>query len=137
VLDDGVEGVPLLAVVRDRLGVAEHDDGPVVHRVVERGTGQHEAVHEGGGQAHGDAPLEGFEHSAGRAPVHEHLVPGAGVDGRDHEGLPVAHEADVAHERLVQDRVHGGAVEVPARGQAAEGGAGGRFQVGHARRLLL
>jgi hypothetical protein len=137
VLDDRVQGVPPLALVRHRLRVAEDHHGAVVHGVVEGGARQHEPVHEGGGEAHGHAPLEGLQHAAGRGAVHEDLVPDARVDGGDHEGLPLADEPDVADQRLVQDRVHGGAVEMPARGQAAQRGARGGLEVGHARPLLL
>ena len=44
VVDDRAQCECLLVVVLDRDGCADDDDRPVVHRVVERGSGEHERV---------------------------------------------------------------------------------------------
>jgi hypothetical protein len=50
----------------------------------------------------------------------------AGVNRRDHVRLSVGDEADVADERLVEDRVDRGAVVCAALGVAPDGRARGR-----------
>ena len=83
VLDDGIEGGGLVVVVGDGLGRPEDHHRAVVHRVVERAAGEHEAVEERDGHAHRRALAGGTEPRGGRRPVDEELITTAGVGGGD------------------------------------------------------
>lgn len=68
VVDEGVEGRGALGRVGDLEGGAVHDHRAVVDGVVEGGTGQHDAVDMGDGQAHRE-PLVLARPRRGRDPV--------------------------------------------------------------------
>ena len=104
VLDDRVEGVPLGRLVLHLRGLAEEHHRAVVHRVVERRAGEHEAVEERDGDAHlaaGERPQHGV---ADRA-VEVEVIAVAPVGHGQHPGRPVDHEPDVGDVRLVDHRV--------------------------------
>ena len=97
---------------------------------------QHEPVDERGGQARPRAAGEGPHGARGGRPVDVDDVPHARVERRDHEGLALGvGEPEVAHERLVEDRVDRGAVVVPALRRAPQTGPGGGGGGGHGATL--
>src|SRR5262249_55038424 len=116
-------------------GGPEHDHRAVVHRVVEGRARQHQTVEQRHRDAQGSARGDRAEHAAGRRAVQVQALVDAGVDARDHEGLPVRHEAHVAHEPFVEDGLDRLALVARAFGKpadcAARRGGGG----GHGHRL--
>jgi hypothetical protein len=91
--------------------------------VVERRAREHDAVDQRDREAGVDAVLERAQRAAGGRAVDQHLVADARLQRRDHGRLAVVHEAEVADERLVEDRVDRVAVVEAAVGDPAEFGS--------------
>src|SRR5205823_14586971 len=89
VLDDAMHRVQLLVACPYLAGAAEDDHGPVVHRMVVDGAGEHEPVEQRDRDAYVDALSEVAQHAAPGGAVKVEDVAVAGVDGRDHEGLSI------------------------------------------------
>jgi hypothetical protein len=126
VLHDRLEGAALLIHVDGLLGRAQDHHRTVVHRVVEGGAGEDQGVDQRDLDADRRALAERGQHPAGHRAVDVEAVGDAGVQGRDHERVPLVHEADVADETLVEDRVDEGGVVAAPLGQPLMGGARGR-----------
>src|SRR3954453_3926159 len=96
-----------LVVPVDWRGPAEHDGRAVVHRVMECGTGEDEAVDERHGETQrettGEDALKPARH---RAVEIEHVAIAPEQHGDDDDVL-VTREPDVADRCRVEDRVHG------------------------------
>ena len=120
VLDQGAQGGFLLVGVGDRLGAADGHHRPVVHRVMEGRAGQHQAVHQGDGDA--DVHLRPQAEAAPGGTVQVERVAGPRVAGRDDVRLAAGHEPDVADEALVEDGVHRGPVVGGPLRQASDPG---------------
>ena len=74
--------------------------------MVERGACEHEAVEQRRGHTDGSAGCERAQHAARGRAVQIEPIADPAVHARDHERLPVVgDEADLADERLVEDRV--------------------------------
>src|SRR5215472_15774228 len=82
------------------------DHRTIIHRMMERGTSQHQAVDERNGNADGNTFLEFSHHSAGGRSVQVEFVAVATVQRRDHERLAAGLEADVCHKTGVQNRMN-------------------------------
>ena len=133
VLRQRLEDPRLLLGVVHRPGRAEDDGRAVVHRVVERGPGQDQAVDQRDGDADLDPSGHGLEHPAAGRAVHVEPIAHPHVEGRDHERPPVGDEAHVADQRLVEDRMDQRAVVGAARGEAAHGRPVGARDLVHRR----
>jgi hypothetical protein len=83
------------------------------------------------GQAGVHAAVERSQHATGRRAVDVDLIAEPCVERRDHVGLVVVHEAEVAHERLVEDRVDHGAVVHAALGLPTDACAVGHGPLAH------
>ena len=101
-------------------GDAEDHDRAIVHRMMERGARQDEAVEERHGGRDRDAVAQPAEHPARRGAVHVEGILHPGVRRRQDERLAVVHEAQVADEPFVEDGVHRGPVVGRAAGQAPD-----------------
>ena len=131
-LDHEPQRFELLVRVGDLVGLAVQDHAAVVHRVVERGAREHERVDVRDGHARVVAGLEQrVQHAVRARAVQVQPVAAARVDRRDHAGLPVVRERDVAQEALVEDRVHDRAVVAAALRAALQSGAWGGDELGH------
>ena len=90
---------------RPRAPASEDDRRAVVHRVVEDAAREDDAVDDRRGDADVDPLVELLQHPTRGRAVEVQRVADASVDRRDHVRLSVDDEADVADERLVEDRV--------------------------------
>ena len=113
-LADGAREVRVV-VYESRL--PENHHRAIVHRAVKRRARDHQLVGECHGEAHVDAVVQVAEHAAGGGAVDQHAIAVASEERRNDERLPVDDEADVAHERFVQNGVDGGAVVGAALGE--------------------
>ena len=123
VLHDRVERPRLLRRVPDLTRRAQHQDAAVVHRVVEGGAREHQAVEQRDRQATRRTGAEERQHPARGRAVDHHLVADAREGRGNHERLALVHEAHVADEGLVEDGVDRGAIVVAALRQAPHGGS--------------
>ena len=110
----------LLGRVVHRAGLAEEDDRAVVHRMVEGGPGQDQAVEQRDRDADLHPAGHGLEHPAGRRSVDIEPIAHPHVDRRDHERPPVGDEAHMADQPLVEDGVDQRAVVGAASREAAD-----------------
>src|SRR5579863_8497219 len=97
--------------------------------MIEYGAGEHETVEQSYGHANRNAVLHLAQHAAGGGAVNVEARILAPVGGRDHEGLAVDGETDVAEESFVEDAVGRLAIVDAAVGFADHAGARG----GHLR----
>jgi hypothetical protein len=110
-----VEGVLAFGGVGHHPRPADHDRGPVVHRVVEARPGENDAVQQGKGDAD---VLVGPLHQAARGDravqVERAVAVRTVMVDREHGGqgkrYAVDHDREVADQRGVEDRVQGGPV---------------------------
>ena len=115
VVHEQVEGAPALVGVGHHPRPADHDRGPVVHRVVEPRPGEHDAVEQGERDAD---VLVGSLHQAARGDravqVQRAVAVRTVTVDREHGGQrqrhAVDHDGEVTDQRGVEDRVQGGPV---------------------------
>ena len=95
----------LLFRIGHQASLAERDNRAIVHRVVECGACQHQAIH----QRHRDAKRRALahraQHAAGGGTVKVDLVAAARITGRNHVRLAVRDEPHVADKSLIEDGV--------------------------------
>ena len=101
---------------------AEYDDRPVVHRVLEYRAREDDAVEQRHRQAGGDPATELAQRAAGGRAVDEDMVVDPCLQCGDHERLAVVDEAEMRHERRIQDGVDRRAVVLGALRQPAHAG---------------
>ncbi len=122
-LEKRSEDLGLRARVRDLLGDAEHDDGAIIHRVVEGRAREHEPVDDRRGHAHGRAAAHDVKHPVRVRAVEIEPLADTRMHGRQHVRLPVDGESDVADQRLVQHSVDRLAIVDAALGTSLHGRA--------------
>ena len=135
-LGERLQRAQLLLRLGHRPRLAEHDDRAVVDAHLEHRAREHHAVEQRDGEADRHRGAGGAQRPAGRRAVHVDLLAEARVQRGDHERLALVGEADVRHERLVEDGLDGVALvgrllvhpahahALGRRGRAAAGGGG-------------
>ncbi len=123
----------LFGLIVDQVRPAVCDDRAVVGAVVHPGSGEHQAIELGHGDAYGQPFYPGGEHRCGAGgAVQVQRVADASVQGRQHPGLAVDNKAEMAVVGLVEDRVRGSALVRGPLPHAARGVAVGTGEgLGH------
>ena len=108
---EGMESGEFFGGIVEQSGMAEGDDGAVVHGVIENGACKNEAVGERDGDADGETGSEPAEHATGSGAVEIEMVSDAREHGREDKRLTGrVGEADVAEQGFVKDFVNGRAI---------------------------
>ena len=95
-----------LGAVGDLLHRPEEDHRPVVHRVVERGSGPAPARRGSSPSRRPEPPRRGPATGGSPVPaVHVEAVTDASVGHREHDRTPLGDRGDVSHQRLVEHRL--------------------------------
>ena len=130
VIDDRVDGSSLFVGIVDPDARAEDDNRPVVHRVVKRGSSQHECVGQSDRHTKIVAAGDRAQDGVSRRAVEIDVVVNAAKRHRDDDGSASEVDRHVTEKGLVEDGADGGYVVVTTVGLAPKLRSGGDLEFG-------